>query len=463
MKKRLTILAMSALLFSCGGYDDSAIREELDSQDARIESLAREIAELRGILDAVKAGDCVTGVEELSSEGVTTGIKVLFRNSPEVTIMFSFSGSAGSVMNAEVKDGSLIFTLGSGETLSIPVFSAPVLSLERDSVLLFPGKTATVAYAISGGDSDNSVSLFVEGLWEAGVSEDAISLTAPSPCTPAKIVVVATSGAGLSSFATIVCSEARLTATKASWQVNSDSGTLEVPVSTNLASFEVEVEEGALWLRKEAVTAEGVTLVYDANEGDARSATVTLRDDESLAEFAFTVSQEEGGTFIWKPVSKADSVTEGVCIVSFLRKDGSKQYFLPGATSLPRNPALVEAAGAGVTFDGTDITAVNPDYTWKIAASGDYWTLEGKGGLYLIACDKFQGVAVLSDLKGYYQSTNTYTRSWSFTDDAEYGMQMKVPESAGRQLMIGDTGTAWNMTPTAERNGGIILYYKTRQ
>lgn len=462
MKKILTILAAAALLFSCVGYDDTALRGELDSQDERIESLAREIAELRQILDAVKAGDCVTGVEEISSEGVTTGIKVLFRSSPAVTILFSFPTDADGVVNAELKDGALVFTLGSGDKLSLPVASAPVLSIERENVLVFPGKTVELSYEISGGDSKNSVQLFVEGLWEAGVSGDAISITAPSPCQEAKIVVMATSGAGLSSFATIVCSEARLAPSKAAWTVGSDAGTLEVPVSTNLSAFDVVIEEGVLWLREESATKESVRLAYDANEGDARSAKVTLRNVESLAETEFTVSQEEGGTFIWKPVSKAESVVQGECIVTYIRKSDSKQFFLSGATSLTRNPALVEAAEAGVTFNESDITAVNPDYTWKIAASGDYWTLEGKGGLYLVACDKFQGVAVISDLKGYYQSTNAYTRDWSFLDDADNGMQMKVTESAGRQLTIGDTATAWNMTPTAERNGGIILYYKTR-
>lgn len=462
MKKIVAILTMTALLVCCSSYDDTSLREEIDSQDARIESLVKEIADLRKILDTVKAGDCVTGVEEISSDGVTTGIKVLFKNSPAVTIMFSFSGSSDGVVDAKVQDGKLVFILSGGDRLSIPVMSAPVLELEREKVLVFPGKTVELPYELSGGDSGNSVQIFVEGLWEAEVSQNVISITAPSPCQDAKIVVVATSGAGLSSFGTIMCSEASLAPAKASWAVSADAGALEVPVTTNLDSFDVVIGEDAGWLRFDSFAAGTMRLVYDANEGNDRSAAVTLKDDSSQAEAAFTVSQEEGGTFVWKPVTKADSVVEGECIVSYLRKSDSKQFFLSGGAALNRNPALVEAEGAGITFDNSDITAVNPDYAWTIASSGDYWTLSANEGLYLIACDKFQGVAVLSDLKGYYQNTNTYTRNWSFLDDADYGMQMKIPESAGRQLTIGDTATTWNMTPTGERNGGIILYYKTR-
>lgn len=71
-------------------------------------------------------------------------------------------------------------------------------------------------------------------------------------------------------------------------------------------------------------------------------------------------------------------------------------------------------------------------------------------------------MAVLTDLKGNYHTTNTYSRNWYFEDDATHGMQMKVTESAGRQLTIADAATTWTMNPTAERNGKIVIYYKTR-
>ena len=466
MKKIISLLFLSALLVCCGQYDDTAIREKLDSQDARIEALAAEIAEIGQIVEAMKAGDYVTGVEPIIEGGVTVGITVTFHSSPSATILFSTGGSGNGIASAVLEGSVLVLTLSSGETVRLPVTTVPVIALAKDTVLVLAGKSATVGYTVSGGDEGNSVQTLVEGLWAAkavpsGTAAGNITVMAPDPCSAAKMVAVVTSAAGLSSFKTLHCLEALFSVAKASYGVVSDAGQLKVEVVNNIGAFTVEIPTEATWLSATA-TEEEVTFAIEENTGAERQAEVKLKNAAYQAEVSFKIVQEDGGTFVWKHITAANEVVAGDCVLAFLRESDSKMLFMSGASALNRNPVAADATAAGVTFDGGDITAVNSAYVWRVSASGDYWNFAGSNGLYLIGCDKYQGVAVLTDLKGNYHTTNTYSRNWYFEDDATHGLQMKVTESAGRQLTVADDATTWTMNPTAERKGKIVLYYKTR-
>ncbi len=466
MKKVISLLLLSVLLVCCGQYDDTAIKEKLDDQDARIEALAAEIAELGQIVEAMKAGDYVTGVEPIIEGGITVGITISFHSSPSATILFNTGGSGNGISSAVLEGSVLVITLSSGEEVRLPVTTVPVITLEKDTVLVFAGQSASVSYTVSGGDNGNSVQTLVEGLWTAkavaaGTGAGSITVTAPDSCTPAKVVAVVSSEAGLSSFRTLECLEALFSVSKTSYGVASDAGQLKVAVENNIGAFTVDIPTEASWLTATATTEE-VTFTIEENTGSERQATVKLKNAAYQAEISFKIVQEDGGTFVWKHISSASQVVAGDCILAFLRESDSKLLFISGATAINRNPVTVEAAAAGVTIDGEDITSVNPAYTWKISASGEYWNLAGSNGLYLIGCDKYQGVAVLTDLKGNYHTTNTYSRNWYFEDDATHGMQMKVTESAGRQITVADAATTWTMNPTSERNGKIVIYYKTR-
>ena len=465
MKKILSFVFLALLTVGCNKYDDSELRGIIDAQDARIEALARQIAELRQITDALSAGDFVTGVEPIKEGEATVGITVVFHTGAPVVIHFASGNSGSGITGATVSEGELLLSLLSGQTVRIAITPVPVLTLEKEAVLLFPGGNATVNYTVTGGDAQNSVQALVEGLWSAEVvpasaTAGSVSLTAPDPCSDAKVVLMVTSGAGKSSFKTIACAEARFSVAKNTWPAAAEAGQLQVPVENNLGTFTVEIPQEATWLTTESVTETAVTFALTENTGEERSATVKLKNEAYDAELAVEVVQADGGTFIWTPVTTAANVVAGDCILAFLRQSDSKLFFISGATSITRNPVAVEAAAAGVTFSGDDITAVDPAYVWKVAASGSYWTFAGTGNLWLIGANKFQGAAVLSDLKGYYQSTDTYARTWSFVDDVNYGLQMLVTESAARHLSVGDESTVWSMVP--ELKGHIILYYKTR-
>ena len=467
MKRILTLLCLSALLVCCGEYDDTAIKEKLDDQDARIEALTAEIVELGQIVSAMKAGDYVTGVEPIIQGGVTVGVTISYHSSPSTTILFSAGGSGGGINSVVLENSVLVITLASNEVVRLPVTTVPAITLDKDIVLVFAGSKASVGYTVTGGDSGNSVQLLVEGLWsaeavpgEAGAGS--ISLTAPNPCTNAKVVAVVTSAAGLSSFKTLVCREALFSVAKASYGVASDAGQLKIPVVNNIGTFTVDIPAEATWLSASA-TADEVAFSIAENEDSERQATVKLKNEAYQAEVSFKIVQEEGGSFVWKPISTAAQVVAGDCVLAFLRESDSKLLFMSGAAAIKRNPVAAEAAAAGVTFEGDDITEVDAAYTWKISISGEHWNLAGSNGLYLIGTDKYQGVAVLTDLKGHYLSdTITYSRDWSFLDDADHGLQMKVTKSDDRQLTVADEATTWTMSPTGERTGKIILYYKIR-
>ena len=466
MKRILSLILFAALLSGCGKYDDTELRGVIDAQDARITALAAQIAELQQIVDALSAGDFVTGVEPIKEGETTVGITVLFHASANVVILFASSGSGSGISGATVTGGELLLSLVSGATVRLAITPVPELALDKASVLLFPGGNTTVAYTITGGDAGNSVQALVEGLWSAEVvptdaTAGTVSLTAPDPCTDAKVVLMVTSGAGKSSFRTIACTEAHFSVAKASYQAAAEAGQFAVSVNNNLGAFTVEIpQEAAAWLAAPAVSETEVTFALTENTGEERSATVKLKNAAYDAEVSFQVVQADGGTFVWKPVTTAAGVVAGDCVLAYLRQGDSKLLFLSGATALNRNPAAVEAAAAGVTFTGDDITAVDAAYIWKAAASGTNWTFAGSDGLWLIGADKYQGAAVLADLKGYYHSTSSYARTWSFTDDADYGLQMLVTESASRHLSVADEATVWSMMP--ELKGHIVLYYKTR-
>ncbi len=376
---------LSALFACCGKDDNASLRKEIDDQDARIEALASEVAEIRQIVQALASGDYVTGVDPIVESGVTTGLTISFHSSQSVRILFTGTGSANGISSASLEDSVLVITLSSGEELRLPVTTVPVLSIARDTVFALPGATESLSYTISGGDSGNSITLFMEGSWTARhVQADAksgkITLTAPNPCTDAKLVVVVASSAGLSSFRTVIC-------------------------------------------RKE-------------------------------------VQQEVIDTFVWEPVSKAADIAAGNCILAFFRDSDSKRLFLSSADELNTNPPAVDADAAEIVFQGNNITAVNKSYVWTVSASGSYWQFAGNDGLYLIACNKYQGVAVWKNLNARYYTTNTYARTWYFTDDTSKGMQMMVSESSTRQLTIPDSENVWSMLPANEKTGHIILYYK---
>lgn len=112
MKKILLfVTAVAVMAAGCQKYDDSMLREQLNSQEQRITAL--EVA-----VQALQARDYVKEVTPLTEDGKTVGYKIVFAQSGEITVM---NGKDG--YNVEVKDDEVIFTIEGGTTFSIPRYA----------------------------------------------------------------------------------------------------------------------------------------------------------------------------------------------------------------------------------------------------------------------------------------------------------------------------------------------------
>lgn len=82
MRKITTIFFMLLMLFSCGKYDDSAVRSDIEGLESRVTALEQQcqmlngnISALQALVSAVQGRDCVVSVADLSDG---TGYSITF-------------------------------------------------------------------------------------------------------------------------------------------------------------------------------------------------------------------------------------------------------------------------------------------------------------------------------------------------------------------------------------------------
>ena len=90
MKKISIILLTLFLLFSCGKYDDSAVRSDVEELESRVTALEQQcrimngnISALQALVAAVQGRDCVVSVADLSDG---TGYSITFASWRTVTL-----------------------------------------------------------------------------------------------------------------------------------------------------------------------------------------------------------------------------------------------------------------------------------------------------------------------------------------------------------------------------------------
>lgn len=90
MKKITEILFTLILLFSCGKYDDSAVRSDIEGLESRVMTLEQQcrimngnISALQALVAAVQGRDCVVSVADLSDG---TGYSIAFASGRTVTL-----------------------------------------------------------------------------------------------------------------------------------------------------------------------------------------------------------------------------------------------------------------------------------------------------------------------------------------------------------------------------------------
>ena len=105
MRKITIIIFALILFFSCGKYDDSAVRSDIDALEARVTTLERQcqmlngnISALQALVSAVQGRDCAVSVADLSDG---TGYSITFASGRTVTLRNGEDGANGS----DGKDG----------------------------------------------------------------------------------------------------------------------------------------------------------------------------------------------------------------------------------------------------------------------------------------------------------------------------------------------------------------------
>lgn len=90
---------MLFLLFSCGKYDDSAVRSDIEGLESRVTALARQcqmlnrnISALQALVAAVQGRDCVVSVTDLSDG---TGYSITFASGRTITLRNGKDGKNG--------------------------------------------------------------------------------------------------------------------------------------------------------------------------------------------------------------------------------------------------------------------------------------------------------------------------------------------------------------------------------
>ena len=97
MKKVTVILLALILLFSCGKYDDSTVRSDIEGLQSRVAALEQQcrlmngnISALQALVAAVQGRDCVVSVADLSDG---TGYSIMFASGRTVTLRNGKDGS----------------------------------------------------------------------------------------------------------------------------------------------------------------------------------------------------------------------------------------------------------------------------------------------------------------------------------------------------------------------------------
>ena len=108
MRKITTIFFALLLLSSCGKYDDSAVRSDIEGLQSRVTALEQQcrlmngnISALQALVSAVQGRDCVVSVADLSDG---TGYSITFASGRTITLRNGKDGKDGSD-GADGKDG----------------------------------------------------------------------------------------------------------------------------------------------------------------------------------------------------------------------------------------------------------------------------------------------------------------------------------------------------------------------
>lgn len=99
------IAAVALFLAGCNGYDDSDLQRRVKALEDNYLSLNNSVNTMSQTVNALDAGDVITGVAPINDGGKVVGYTVTFKKSGSITIMNGNDGAPGSTPNVSaVKD-----------------------------------------------------------------------------------------------------------------------------------------------------------------------------------------------------------------------------------------------------------------------------------------------------------------------------------------------------------------------
>lgn len=215
------------------------------------------------------------------------------------------TGADGDSMFSGVTqdEDNVYLTLADGTVVTLPKMKKLDLQFsETDGIACAAGQTVRVAYTLTGGNSETRIASIGEGGWTSDVekTDDAtgfIAVTAPSPVTPGKVIVMADNNQGQTVMKTLTFEEGVLTVVADTYYAEGAAGEVAVHINTNITDYTVHIpEEARSWLSEVPLTRSEMrtdTLrfaVAEYPEGTIRRALVELRCAGQLLQ-AFTIEQ----------------------------------------------------------------------------------------------------------------------------------------------------------------------------
>lgn len=242
---------------------------------------------------------------------------------------------------------NVYIVLADGTEITIPKQTALNISFSATSgFACMPGKSVSISYTISGGDSKTSVEAFGDGGWSATVkatskSEGAIVVTAPTEATAGKVIVLVSDGRGDVIMRSLNFEEGVLSGIEEAYEGDWEACTLRVKLQTNL-DYTVEIPVDAQsWLSvaESRATLRNETLTFSLTENPdetPRSASVKLIGEVGDVLQSFTIIQKLQPSDDY--IVFADAIVKAVCVEKYdtngdgeiSHKEASKVTAIPG-------------------------------------------------------------------------------------------------------------------------------------
>lgn len=181
-----------------------------------------------------------------------------------------------------VVDGYLVIVLNSEpeQEYRLPIESAFRIAVKNDCTAILPGKTVEIPFEIVGEDATTHVFVEAQG-YSATLKKNFVEVTAPAslPETGYVIIKAVRNSDSSTKAVCLTFEKGEFTYVYDAKQVTAEGGIVSLSVTTNL-DYEVVIPEDVTWIHyspvTKAITTSEVTLTVDANQGELRSATISI-------------------------------------------------------------------------------------------------------------------------------------------------------------------------------------------